>query len=171
MVQRRSYILRGLATLALAVVLGAAVPSGSPESARLSVLLDGRTVPTTEAGMHYCHDLAYPVIRCFDTADAAEADESRIMQSTDGVTVVSYVRMYEHRDYGGVWVDLAYDYQDLNLIGWNDRTSSFKGLNCQLGSFFEHTNWGGGRYDFGCNQLVSYVGDAWNDKFSSSRRR
>lgn len=171
MVQRRLSTFRGLAAVAAVVILGAAIPSGSPESDRLSALLNGKTVPMTEASKHFCHDLAYPVIRCFDSADAAEADESRIMQSTDGVTVVSYVRMYEHRDYGGVWLDLSYDYQDFNSIGWNDRTSSFKGLNCQLGSFFEHTNWSGGQYDFGCNQLVSYVGDAWNDKFSSSRRR
>jgi hypothetical protein len=44
----------------------------------IRVLYQGRTYPGPEAGRHYCHDLTYPILRCFDTPAEADADEAAI---------------------------------------------------------------------------------------------
>jgi hypothetical protein len=44
----------------------------------IRVLYQGRMYPGPEAGRHYCHDLTYPILRCFDTPVEAEADEAAI---------------------------------------------------------------------------------------------
>lgn len=162
---------RVLLALVAFIVVGSVAPPASAGTSPISVLYGGAKEPGSATQGRFCHDMAYPVIRCFGSAPEAEADETLLSSALATSTVTAYVRMYEHQNYGGVWIDLYYDYQDFSPIGWNDRTSSFKGLNCQLGTFWEHINWTGGRYDFGCNQWVSYVGSAWNDKFSSSYRR
>lgn len=71
--------------LALVLAAAAIVASGLATSVGadtgVRTLYRGQLLPGTEAGRYYCHDLTYPVIRCFDTPDEAEADEAALSRS------------------------------------------------------------------------------------------
>lgn len=57
---------------------------------------------------------------------------------------------------------------DLSSIGWNDMISSFKAMHGLSGHFATDALNGGRLFPtFCCNTQVPYVGDAWNDLFSS----
>ncbi len=81
---------------------------------------------------------------------------------------LDYVEVFENPSYGGASMYMAQDYSVLSLIGWNDRISSFKGLNGQAGIFYTDWLYGGSTWSFCCNQNISSLG-AFNDTFSSVR--
>ena len=75
--------------------------------------------------------------------------------------------MFADARFQGASAYLSAQYDDLSVIGWNDRISSFQGQSGNGGTFFEHIYEGGFAYGFAANQWVNYVGDPYNDKFSS----
>ncbi|MCU0483555.1 MAG: beta/gamma crystallin family protein [Chloroflexi bacterium] len=86
-----------------------------------------------------------------------------------GVLAAAYVQVFVNRDYGGASAYLSANYPNLGTIGWNDRISSYKVLISGSGEFREHANYVGAIDEFCCTQWVTYVGDYYNDKFSSVR--
>lgn len=148
--------------------------------------LDGRPIPVVDVGDWFCHDFDYPVIHCFRSAaelDAAVADlgvaplepsgDTAVSSSLGSPSVVlglSYVRVFVDAGYAGNSAYFSVNYSNLGLIGWNDKISSFIALNGLSGQFFENTNYWGLVDSFCCSQSVSYVGDIYNDKFSSVRQ-
>lgn len=82
----------------------------------------------------------------------------------------SYVHVYLDANYSGSSAYFAFDYSNLGLIGWNDKISSFVGLDSATGQFFEGTNYTSFIFGFCCNSAVPYVGNSSNDRFSSVRR-
>ena len=64
---------------------------------------------------------------------------------------------------------MSEDYSVLSLIGWNDRISSFKGRNSQLGAFYVDWFYSGTVWAFCCNQQVANLG-SYSNTFSSIRR-
>jgi hypothetical protein len=144
--------------------------------------LEGKPIRLVEVGNWYCHDFDYPSIHCFRTAaelDLAVANlgiellapnEDAIGSSPAVVSALSYVRVFVDAGYGGSSAYFSVNYSNLGLIGWNDKISSYVALNSLSGQFWENTSYWGLLDSFCCNQLVSYVGDAYNDKFSSVRK-
>jgi hypothetical protein len=130
--------------------------------------LEGEVISTEVAAGLHCHDVDHPAIRCFRTADAMAADARRAAQREGSLAALAtgYVIVYEHSAYGGASRTLSTDYPNLGSIGWNDRISSFKSIGA-TGSFREHAPPDGFVYSFGGSSQVTYVGSAYNDRFSA----
>ena len=159
------------AVLVLAGTLLAPTPVTASE---IRADLEGLPIAATSVGKFHCHDLDFPRIHCYSSASALETAVDDAVGSAelpiDGVLAVSYVRIFESASFVGASAYLSQSYSDLRTIGWNDRISSFQALNSLSGRFFEHINYAGFVYSFCCNTQVSYVGDAYNDRFSSVSR-
>ncbi len=171
----------GILTVALAIAM-AGVYAPSARAAGGPVIeadLGGRSIPAVDVGRYHCDDVDFPRIHCYSTAAALEhAVASRLANArSEGpgalatALTVTYVHIYADITYQGASAYLSVAYDDLSVIGWNDRISSFKGQTGNGGTFFEHIYGGGFAYGFNANQNVSYVGDAYNDRFSSVRPR
>jgi hypothetical protein len=165
------------------LVFPAGVAAGEPP---IRADLEGKPIPAVEVGDWFCHDFEYPAIHCFRSAaglDAAVADlglepltpdtnvgEAVAQTSPAAASALSYVRVFVDANYSGGSAYFSVNYSNLGLIGWNDKISSYVALNSLSGQFWENTSYWGLLDSFCCNQLVSYVGDAYNDKFSSVRK-
>ena len=162
-----------VAPLALALVTAASAVAAEPSSSAESTLaadFEGKQIRVSDVGLHYCHDLQAPVIHCYAEATTLDAAVARLAAAR-GVTLAAlaatYVQVFRDRDYRGATAYLSGDYPNLSTIGWNDSISSFKALTSGNGEFREHTSYYGLDFTFCCSRQVIYVGDAWNDKFSS----
>jgi hypothetical protein len=148
----------------------------NPSSARAAgpyAVLDHGSIPLTTVHSYYCHDLEFPRISCFRTSSDLRADEATVTSS--GVSILSatalpYVRIFQDASFTGPWTDLSQNYDNLGSIGWNDRISSIKSLNSTAGNFWTDAVHSGWLYSFAAGAWVYYVGDAWNDHFSSVYR-
>jgi len=158
------------------VVLGLVALTGLPSASQGSDIaadLDGRAINPRQVADYYCHDLEFPRIHCFDTQ--VELDEA-VAKWGIGPLVppalassISYVRVFVDSQYQGPSAYLSQTYVDLGVIGWADIISSLIALNSQVGRFYEHTWFNGTSFYFCCNTWVAYVGDLYNDTFSSVR--
>jgi hypothetical protein len=164
----------GLAALAatLLAVAAAAPPATTSSAPLIQAELDGRPIPAVDVGRFACHDLDFPIIRCFGSPamlDSAQAARSLVLPGdlSSPAALTSYVKVFPDRDLRGNPAVLSQAYDDLSIIGWNDRISSFQGLGGAGGTFFEHIYRGGAAYSFSAYQTVTYVGDRYNDTFSS----
>jgi hypothetical protein len=141
--------------------------------------LGGRPIPAVDVGRYHCEDFDFPRIHCYLSAiDLEQAVARRLAAPASAgpgalatTLATNYVRVFADLNYGGASAYLSVSYDDLSVIGWNDRISSFQGLAGNGGTFFEHIYGGGFAYPFSANQQVTYVGDAYNDRFSSVRPR
>jgi hypothetical protein len=135
--------------------------------AKASATLDGEPISLSAAADYSCHDLEAPIIRCFrDPAEMVKSADKLLAGSASKVLSSGYVIAYENSLYGGASRLMSISYDNLGSIGWNDRISSFKSFGAS-GAFREHAPPAGFAYSFGTSTQVSYVGDAFNDKFSS----
>lgn len=170
--------------LALALALASIVTvqaAGSPATASaIQGEVDGHPIAVTEVPRFHCHDLASPVIRCFTTAAARDADEAAVVRAlalggthTTGATAVTstpYVRWYLDADYGGPSFDAFLPYRDLGTIGWNDKISSFTTYAGGHARWWRDIGFAGASWDWGAGVSVPNVGSAANDQFSSVGR-
>lgn len=141
--------------------------------------LDGQEISPTDVVRFHCHDLLAPVIRCFTTQAARDADidqlagASALTSSATGATgatsatSVIYVLAYEAINYGGASIALSQPQADLSSLGWNDVISSFKSTNGGHPRWWDAANYQGATWQWGKSFWVSYVGDLANDRFSS----
>jgi len=154
--------------VAMAIVMLVAAPMTPVARASSPVVLtadlDGKMIDLTTVGTLHCHDFDYPRIHCFETADAL----ATAIAPTLAAAAINYVAVFDGTSYGGASMFMTQDYSVLSLIGWNDRISSFKGLNGQAGTFYTDWFYGGSSWSFCCNQNVSSLG-SFNDTFSSVR--
>ena len=157
--------------LALVVALPGVGSAGSP--GRLEARLGGKPLPLSRVATLHCHDFDHPIIRCYRSPAALErAVRARLAPRSEGpgpaaLVDLAYVRIFADAGYMGASAYLSASYDNLGVIGWNDRISSFRSVNLGVGAFFEHVDRGGDRYSFCCNTNVSNVGSAYNDSFSS----
>ena len=154
---------------------------GSRAAARVEPLvadLEGVAIPATQAGEFYCHDFDHPLIRCFRTParleEAVTARSTSAGVASDGVgalgaMAVAYVRIFDGSSFTGTYAYLSQDYANLGSIGWNDRISSYQGVNSETGGFYTGTSYSGTTDYFCCNESVSSLGSLDNS-FSSARR-
>lgn len=187
---------RAAGAVGAALVAGAAAggmlgATGASAGDGVRATLDGEPISLARAATLSCHDFAYPVLTCFRTSAELEGAAAREAAARGGVgdpgsgepgtpgaaapgeddtgaavAAAGYVVVYEHGAYAGAAASLSQDYAYLGSIGWNDRISSLKSYGA-AGRFWEHSPSGGFAYTFGSSTWVSYVGDAYNDRFSA----
>ncbi len=171
---RRAAILGlGLTLLIGWPALAARPIQAGPPDPDLSATLDGVPVPLDAVGALACHDLEYPVIRCFSSVDdlMAALDAPRVGAGVlSGVSALAsggYVIAYDQFQYGGSNPKvLSNDESWLFLIGWNDVTSSFKSYGA-TGRWWEHSPSGGLTYAYGASTQVPVLSSTYNNKFSA----
>ncbi len=167
----------GMLAVALALVMvgvyaRSAIAASGPV---IAADLGGRPIPAVDVGRYQCEDLDFPRIHCYLLAvDLERAVARRLAAPVPAglgalatTLATTYVRIFADLNYGGASAYLSVSYDDLGVIGWNDRISSFQGQAGNGGTFFEHIYGGGFAYGFNAYQQVSYVGDAWDNVISS----
>jgi hypothetical protein len=175
--RRRGWALgvAAIATLAAAWAASATATAADPTALRAE--LDGRPIGLADVSRYHCHDRAYPLIRCFDTALERDRDEGVVGATTKPATngdvaeaitaaAIPYVRWYLDANYGGPSFDAYIDYRDLGSVGWNDKISSFQTVLGAHPRWWRDLGFVGTSWDWGSTS-VPYVGDAANDRFSS----
>jgi hypothetical protein len=159
-------------------VLLALVPSTRAMAAapQVVVTLDGRTIPTSEIADHACHDIEFPVIRCFrkaaarDLSVSVEAEPLRVTAATAvAAAAVAYVTIYDGSGFSGASMLISQNYDSLAVVGWNDRVGSFKGRNSETGRFNRDWFGGGSAWNFCCNQQTANL-STYDNTFSSVYR-
>lgn len=174
-----------LATVALglAIALSGITAQGAAAASRESRLradLDGRPMKLAEVGRWFCHDFDHPQIHCFTNASTLEG---AVAERSAGVSVEGgelttlaafgpndYVTIYSEPSYAGSYAHLSANYDQLWIIGWNDRISSYKGRNSQSGTFYSDWFGGGTVRTFCCNTTVSWLTATYDNAFSSVYR-
>lgn len=162
--------MRSVLVLIFFVIVGLMTPRAAA-AGLVRAELDGHAIPVSAIPDLYCHDLDYPVIRCFRSAEALESGTAQALGSAPlGATALPFVAIYQDIELSGPYSLLAADYDNLSSIGWNDRISSFKSLNGYGGRFWTDAVHSGRLVGFAPGAIVTYVGDAYNDSFSSVYR-
>ncbi len=177
MSDRARAILR--ASLAAAVaLLAATVPTSSESGSEAHAIYQTEVIPLSDVARHHCHDVQYPLIRCFDTAEERDNDmqteaegATSVSSSADDevtqMTVLLYVTFWEHADYGGVSFTASQPIDHLGDYGWNDAITSFKSLNGQRPKWWEDAYYGLPAWQWAAGRWVRNVGSGANDTFSS----
>jgi hypothetical protein len=159
------------ATASIAILLALAGPAQADPGTDTTVSADLEGVPirTADIPNHYCHDHAFPVIHCFRTAAALEADVAKV--PGDAVAAADYAVVYSSQTYAGSYLYISQDYDTLFAVGWNDRIRSFRGVNFGLGTFW--TDWyaTGARLDFCCNVVTPSLSATFDRAITSVYRR
>lgn len=159
MLSRRAYHIAGSLTLSLLLL---AIP-GTTSATSPNVTLDGQPSTLRRATAFHCHDLIDVELQCFTSS----ADRDSAVEKQTAVDSTGYVIAYAAISYGGSSVVLSQSYANLGSIGWNDVISSYRVFTNLTGGFYRNTSYGGGIQYFCCFTNVSYVGDSFNDTFSS----
>jgi hypothetical protein len=159
MLSRRIHQLAGAFILGLTFL---ALP-GYAHAETMRVTLDGEPSSLTRATAFHCHDLIRFELQCFTSS----AERDRAVENLRGVDSTGYVIAYAAISYGGSSVVLSENYANLGTIGWNNIISSYKVFTNLTGAFYQNTTYGGGTQPYCCFTNVSYVGDFFNDTFSS----
>ena len=114
------------------------------------------------------------MLTCFRTpAELEAAAADRAASVAQGGTAAplaaattGHVIVYVDGMFGGSARALSQENSYLGTIGWNDVISSFKSYGA-TGHFWEDAPTGGFIYNFYSTSQASYVGEYYNDKFSS----
>ena len=169
-------MLRRTRALLIGVLL--ALASSTPAMAaapQVEATLDGRPIDLDEVGRYQCHDLDYPVIRCFRKAvdrDLSIDLDLGVLDASVSVSVaasVVYVTLYDGQNLTGSSISLSQDYDALATIGWNDRASSFMGRNGETGRLYLDWFHGGSSTAFCCNQVFRTL-SGYDNAYSSAYR-
>lgn len=138
----------------------------NPAARTPTATLDGSPIPLASVRNHHCHDLAWPTIRCFQTARERDADAVVTIREL-ALDSTSYVTVFEDDNYGGFSMSFSIDQPNLVLVGWNDVITSFKSLNGGHPKFWENANYGTPSWQWATSAWVANIGSGANDKFSS----
>jgi hypothetical protein len=155
--------------LGLALAVALSLPGGATVGATgVRAVLDGTPITLKEAASLSCHDFDYPVLTCFENSAQMEKVAAERFAARDAMAAASsgYIVVFEHGAYLSPSRTISQSYSYLGDIGFNDKISSFKSYGA-TGRFTEHAPPGGLVYSFSGSTWVSYVGDTYNDKFSS----
>jgi hypothetical protein len=162
--------------LAGAFLIGSAVlplaASGAGAADGLHATLDGAPIPLHSVGEYACHDRGYPVIRCFGTAAARDADLAAPAPASTASSLQllsAFVRWYRDAYYGGPSFEAYNSYPDLSVIGWNKQISSFMTLNGGHPVWWQGTYYTGTGWDWGLASEPTL--DSANDQISSVQKK
>jgi hypothetical protein len=160
-----------LTLLSVGVVSAA---SGSRESAGIVADVDGHSIKPVLIGTLYCHDFDYPRIHCFRSQRELDAAAASVIaarrQLSSSLSAADYVLIYDGATHSGASMYVSQNYDALFTIGWNDRVSSYQGLNSASGTFW--TDWfsSGTARNFCCNASVLSLPSNLDNAFSSVYR-
>jgi hypothetical protein len=150
------------ALLATIVVLpalsGAARADDDPEA-----WLGSHQIPLATVSEYHCHDLEWPVIRCFAVEEDRDEDMGSVARRAPG----EYVTFYSDDNYGGGSFTATQPYPDLAPYGWGDVITSFKSRNGGHPKFYADANYGYPSWQWSAGIWNPNVGSAANDTFSS----
>lgn len=159
----------GLFVLFIGLSPGIAAAGDKPPDG-LHADLDGKPLDLVNVGAYFCQDFDYPRIHCFSSPTALEASVSVTLNAAaSSATTVNYVIVYEFTSYQGAYMYMSQNYSLLGLIGWNDRISSFRGLNSQAGVFWTDWLYSGTMFSYCCNTWYGSLG-SFDNTFSSVYR-
>lgn len=172
-------LLAGTAAALLGMLI--LTPTGvSATDANLHAEMDGQFIAIKRIPTLHCHDAAYPEVRCFVSELQRDKDFASSMAPTASLgaqvaptsetlatLAVTYVIWYDNANYGGGSFQTANSWSNMVDISWNDRISSFKAYNNGRPKWFQDSDYGGWWTMWGTNVWLSYVGDAFNDQFTS----
>ena len=144
------------------------LPSAALASDEPTAELDGRRIDPALVSEYHCHDFDNPVFRCFGTESELDADMAA--RRGGGDFGAGYIRAYADAGLSGSSIILTSDVWNLASIGWNNRISSVQSVGFQSGTFHQHAGYGGWGFFVCCGAGYTYVGDAFNDQFSSFDR-
>jgi hypothetical protein len=145
--------------------------SRSTESRAVRADLDGRPINPRLTSRYYCHDLDFPVIHCSRTTAARDASvRTAVAGSISALSAADYLVIYDGPNFSGTSMVVSQNYDALFGIGWNDRISSYRGLNSASGRLW--TDWfaSGTLRTFCCNTLVATLPAGLDNAFSSVYR-
>ena len=152
--------------------LGAGAPAAGGSSSDVRADLEGKPIAIEDIHRYSCHDLEFPVIRCFKSQAATERAIERASIAESGFAAmgtlgVTYVVAYDQAWFapGTLYVSQVYD--NLGAIGWNDIISSYRSVNNGSGHFAKDAFDNGLLTYFCCNVQVGWVGSSQNDSYSS----
>jgi hypothetical protein len=132
--------------------------------------LDGRPISLSDVSLYHCHDIEFPVIRCFRQSAgrniSISADAQTLQVAAAGII---YVTVYDLPSFAGSSMSISQDYDTLATVGWNDRISSFKAKNAETGRFYANWLRGGSAWNFCCNQSTGNL-STYDNTFSSVYR-
>jgi hypothetical protein len=160
-----------LALLSAGVVSAA---SGSGGSVGIVADVDGNHIKPALIGTLYCHDFDYPRIHCFQSQRALDAGARSAIaarrRANATLSASDYVLIYDGATHSGASMYVSQNYDALFSIGWNDRISSYQGLNSASGTFW--TDWyaSGTARNFCCNTSVLSLPSNLDNAFSSVYR-
>jgi hypothetical protein len=140
-------------------------------SSTLRVDLDGRQINPRLTSRYYCHDLQFPAIHCSRTEAARDASmQKAVVGAFATLSASDYVVIYDGPNFSGPSMVISQNYDALFTIGWNDRISSYRGVNSASGRLW--TDWfgSGTLRTFCCNTLVSTLPSGLDNAFSSVYR-
>ncbi len=162
--------------LAGGLLIGSAVlPLATPRASAadgLHATLDGAPLSLQSVAQFACHDRDYPLVRCFRSTAARDADLTAEAPGGPGSSpqlLSAFVRWYRDAYYSGPSFEAYNSYPDLSVIGWNKQISSFVTLNgghpvWWQGSYYTGTGW-----DWGFASEPT-LGSA-NDQISSVQKK
>jgi hypothetical protein len=168
----RTFNLR-LALVAGVILLATTLPVAVTASTGVRATLDGNPASITKASEFNCHDRDYPVLRCFTTVAALEADEANPPQSSVLGLVAPLtgpcIRAYKDQNYGGSRLDMYGDVSSFGTYGFNDAISSYQSVysNSDV-TWFDNNSYGGVSWTWPAGSNLLYVGSGANDRFSSA---
>jgi hypothetical protein len=167
---------RRLAALVSVLVLASAIGGGPTVAASGPTAdLDGATIPIARASSYYCHDLDFPRIHCFSRADDVETSAATLQASRSGQLATAsgtqYIRLFDLAGWTGAYVILSADYPDLGVIGWNDKASSYMGMNGLSFGLWTNVNFAGSGLLGCCNQNAGTLPSGYNNQISSVQQR
>ncbi len=141
--------------------------SAAAHPAKVTADLDGRPIPLSQVGSHYCFDRDFPVIHCYSTAVRLETARSSPSASPALALSSDYVLVFSGPSYSGNYFYVSQNYDMLAMVGWNDRIRSYRSLNGYPGHFY--TDWfgSGAVQSFCCNNPIPYLSSTFDGQFSS----
>lgn len=162
-----------------AIVLGVGVVPVTSGASPVVVTadLDGEPISIGEVASHYCHDLDYPKIHCYSDAAYLESTVSSIASARAKVTgaeaaaALQYVKLFDLTAFAGQYIILSVDYDNLSVIGWNDKASSFIGVNNLSFGLWNDPYQSGYGLIRCCNQRAAELSATYENQFSSTERR
>ncbi len=159
--------IRPIAAAIVLVLMCVAIPDGPTLANARPMLEETAWSASVIERTQHCHDGRGALV-CF----VSEADRDADFDASRGAGVQAlsgggWVIAYAQASYAGSSVTMSRSYSNLGSIGWNDVISSYKVYTSLTGAFYKNTSYGGTYQTYCCWSQVPYVGDTFNDTFSS----
>ncbi len=155
-----------LALTALTLGVSPTTAEAKPD-ATVALLPSEATADRRKVAGSHCLSIEPRQLDCYATAHDRDVAIERRMTLASSALASGYVVAYENISYGGASVVLSGDQPNLGSIGWNNRISSYKVFTSATGYFHQGLNYAGLAQSYCCFSTISYVGNSFNDTFSS----